>query len=262
MAVLTTAVAALGGKAAIKGAVKGAIKEGVVKGLGGLFKSALGSNFKGFFKNGLAFSCLGNQAFNNQDYSNLMKSIQQSQTDAVNAGTEEAFIAFLEYVNAEAVFSDLEIGRYRSKCSKQLRGEAKKAMDQILESAKSFGYRITGTKKIRWANDEITINTWGLDENSEAYRTEAVKHLPAVTAPVERESNLFEGLDTEVGDGLTNYMVAPETVTPTRSGNIRVDVEGDGFEGNVRTGRFANENNTLLYLLVGFGIMYFLTKKR
>lgn len=237
------------------------VKNAVVKGLGGLFKSALGSNLKGFFKNGLAFSCLGNQAFNNRDYNEALQNLQNLQTAAVNAGTEEAIIGFLTHVNAEAVFSDVLISEFRSKCSKQLREEFKKSCYQILESAQALGYKPVGTQTIDWAGRQITINRWALDENSEAYRTEATKHLPAVTAPVERESNLFEGLDTEIGDGLTNYIVAPDAGTP-RSGNIRVGVEGDGFEGTLATGRYANQNNTLLYLLVGFGIMYFLTKKR
>lgn len=264
MAVLTTAVAALGGKTAVKGAV--------VKSLGGLFKSALGSNLKGFFKNGLAFSCLGNQAFNNKDYNDFTQRVQQWQQEANAAGTEEALADFFTKMSLEVNAGRTNISNYRSKCSKQLMEQHVSNCQQLLDMAGSFGFRAVGTKTVSsWMGvDNVSGTVFKLDENSEAYLAEERKHLPVVTPPVEPvgepTSDLFEdleGLDTEIGDDLTNYLVEGETVTPTRSsGNIRVGVEGDGFEGTLATGRYANQNNTFLYLLVGFGIMYFLTKKR
>lgn len=252
------------------GVFNAVLKNVVVNGLGGLFKSALSSNLKGFFKNGLAFSCLGNQAFNNKDYNDFTQRVQQWQQEANAAGTEEALADFFTKMSLEVNAGRTNISNYRSKCSKNLMEQHVSNCQQILDMAGSFGFVAVGSKTVSsWMGvDNVSGTVFKLDENSEAYRAEERKHLPVVTPPAEPvgepTSNLFEdleGLDTEIADDLTSYVVAPESGT-ARSGNIRVGVEGDGFEGTLATGRYANQNNTLLYLLVGFGIMYFLTKKR
>ncbi|GEM_PF-2477451 len=112
-----------GGGSGLGGALSGALSGAAVGGPWGAAIGAAGSFLSGILGDitmeGWSISCIGKQAFNKQDFEREMSGLEQRK-NAVNGSNLKQVSDFLTDCAARVETSRLEIGRYKSSCSKAL----------------------------------------------------------------------------------------------------------------------------------------------
>ena len=103
----------------------------------------------GFLQNGFAFSCLGSQAFNKGDMDALLNELKR-RGEAVKGGTLDQMCGFMDYVLDNIHICDLEIGKYRSTCSKNLRSKLKESYQQVYDSVSKESMRLEPVIRTDW----------------------------------------------------------------------------------------------------------------
>ena len=103
----------------------------------------------GFLQNGFAFSCLGSQAFNKGDMDSLLNELKR-RAEAVKGGTVDQMCGFMDYVLDNIHICDLEIGKYRSTCSKNLRSKLKETYQQLYDSVSKESMRLEPVIRTDW----------------------------------------------------------------------------------------------------------------
>lgn len=97
----------------------------------------------GFLANGFDFTCLGAQAYNNNDHKQFLARLQ-SKVSGVDQNSIDSVNELVNWLCVEIAISDAEISKFKSGCSKSMRGKYKEAcQDALNKILAAFDYTET-----------------------------------------------------------------------------------------------------------------------
>ncbi|HAO06541.1 MAG TPA: hypothetical protein DCQ50_06015 [Chryseobacterium sp.] len=123
------------------------------------FVSNLIPGLDGFLSNGMDFSCLGSQAYNSNDYNNHLNSVK-AELQKFDKTTLQGVADCANYLQRVIKEGEIEIGKYRSGCSKNLRRKMNSDCQSILDGIdKSMFETFTETSKT-WDNQPYSYTAY------------------------------------------------------------------------------------------------------
>lgn len=260
---------------AVLGGVASLVPGGnLVKGvLGFLTNGEIGENISRFIKSGFKFSCLGKQAFNNNDLQRDMADVEKRFNDAKTAGTIGAFEEFANHLNRMIQISDIEISRFRSACSKQLKGEYRDRIQEIVNQLlSSFEFTSVDTR-----HDQPNFGSFNYAKLK--FIAPKGSSVPTITPPVVNPTtpsvnpigDAWDKFMADYGDDIKKYAVgsgmdenialktAYEYFQNNFNGSGSVSVGNGGLDWQVSAGSSSN-NNWLLYGIIGIAVWKLMSK--
>lgn len=228
------------------------------------FVSNLIPGLDGFLKNGFDFTCIGSQAFNK---SNLDAELQtlSGYANAIKSGADKNIAEFLDWLMRSFNESNLEIAKYKSGCSKSLRGQLRDAVKKIYDSVDKSKFDISTVTKSAWDGAQYqtlkhTPKTGisSVDNTSIDISTVTEEHFKQVLVPQIQEYALTNGLDVSQAIEQAHTKIFGTGINGGVTGGVNTNGEWwvDGSLGN-------RKDNTGMYILIGLGAfaVWFVTKK-
>ena len=110
----------------------------------------------GFLKNGYDFTCLGSQAFNKGNLDEQLNILKAKSDLAQRDGGVTEIARLLNWCAENVVMSDIEIAKYKSGCSKSLRGKFRQACQDVIDSIPKDNFNVVSSNGKNWDGASFT----------------------------------------------------------------------------------------------------------
>lgn len=219
------------------------------------FISNLIPGLDGFLQNGFAFSCLGSQAFdkNNLDQQlNILKSTAES----VKGKTGVEMAGLLNYCLNVVAQSNIEIAKYKSTCSKNLRAKLRDAAQQMYDAIDKASFSSSQGVGTNWdgATYPVTVHAFNGGSN--------VPDISLENVTPERFENEIK--PEAIKYALANNLNPDDVVNQVQqklfpnglggSGGVILNDDGS-VDWNVQLGN-SKQPNYLMYGLLAVGVLF------
>lgn len=176
-------------------------------GTGGGAVLGLGANLipglDGFIKNGFDFTCLGKQAFNSDDLSKELNSLNAYATRIKN-GEDKDVASFLDVLVRIQHESNIEIGKYKSGCSKTTRAKLRDTAQKIYDSIDKSSFDIGTQTLSNWDGQQyqsskhtVKSGVSSMDNSQMQIGDITPEKFQSVLVPQITEYALANGLDVQ-----------------------------------------------------------------
>lgn len=113
----------------------------------------------GFLKNGMDFTCLGSQAYNSTDYNNHLNSVK-AELQKFDKTTMQGAADCANYLARVIKEGEIEVGKYRSGCSKNLRLKMNSDCQAILDGIDKSNFETFTESSKTWDNQPFSYTAY------------------------------------------------------------------------------------------------------
>ncbi len=254
---------------------------GVFSGVGSLFGPlgtgagailGVGANLipglDGFIKNGFDFTCLGKQAFNSDNLTTELNKLS-AYAQRIKSGEDKDLAGFLDNLSVIVKESEIEIGRYKSGCSKSTRAKLKDAAQKIYDSIDKSGFDTSVGTHNDWKGIPYNFTLHKLKSGSVSPDSAQIQmqditpeKFQSVLVPQITEYAIANGLDVQSSIETAYTKLFGSGGGPV-FGGIGGGINTDG-EWNVGGSLTNKKDDSMMYILGGVVLVgvWFLAKRK